>query len=279
MVVRDRRVTAQVSRAQVAASEVPRARQVRSVHHAIDVLQQLSESDRPLGVSELARRTGLNKATVFHLLATLQDRHLVAQDPDSRSYRLSWGLYALGAGMARTNSLTQAVHGQLAELARATGETVLVGILDDDSVLYIDRAESPNGLAMVANIGRRAPVHAVATGKVLLAFSPEQDISRVLTRRLKRFTASTITDIGELRSQLESVRKQGFARCWQEHEAGVSSVSVPVRDYTGRVVAGLTIAGPASRLTARALRRQLTPLREAAEAIQIRLGAAGVPGA
>ena len=252
-------------------------RQVRSVHHAVDVLHHLSEADRPLGVSELARRTSLNKATVFHLLSTLQARHLVSQDPETSCYQLSWGLYALGASMTRTHSVAQAVRGKLETLAQTTGETVLVGILDQGTVLYIDRAESPSGLAMVANIGRRAPLHAVATGKVLLAHSPGADVEKLLASTLPGFTPSTIIDADELRSQLDAVREKGFARCWQEHEAGISSVSVPIRDYTGSVVAALTIAGPATRLTARALRRQLVPLRRTAEAIQARLGAAGVP--
>ena len=247
------------------------------MHHAVDVLHHLSEADRPLGVSELARRTNLNKATVFHLLSTLQARHLVAQDPETSCYQLSWGLYALGASMTRTHSVPQAVRGKLEGLAQTTGETVLVGILDEGTVLYLDRAESPSGLAMVANIGRRAPLHAVATGKVLLAHSPVSDVEELLASNLPRFTPTTITNPDELRRQLEAVREQGFARCWQEHEAGVSSVSVPVRDYTGSVVAALTIAGPATRLTARALRRQLVPLRQTAEAIQARLGAVGVP--
>jgi DNA-binding IclR family transcriptional regulator len=241
------------------------------------LLHQLSEADRPLGVSELARRTGLDKATVFHLLATLQSRHLVAQDPETTRYQLSWGLYALGASMTRTHHVAQAVRGQLETLARATGETVLVGILDEGTVLYIDRAESPSGLAMVANIGRRAPLHAVATGKVLLAHSANTELERLLSSPLPRFTPTTMTDADELRTQLAAVRKQGFARCWQEHEAGVSSVSVPVRNFTGDVVAALTIAGPASRLTARALRRQLVPLQETAKAIQARLGGEGLP--
>ena len=247
------------------------------MHHAVDVLHHLSEADRPLGVSELARRTNLNKATVFHLLSTLQARHLVTQDPETSCYRLSWGLYSLGASMTRTHGVAQAVRGNLETLAQTTGETVLVGILDEGTVLYIDRAESPSGLAMVANVGRRSPLHAAATGKVLLAHSSGAVLDSLLASTLPRFTPSTITDADELRSQLNAVREQGFARCWQEHEAGVSSVSVPVRDYTGRVVAALTIAGPATRLTARALRRQLVPLRRTAEAIQARLGAAGVP--
>jgi IclR family transcriptional regulator, KDG regulon repressor len=212
---------------------------------------------------------------VFHLLSTLQARQLVTQDPETCRYQLNWGLYTLGASMTRTHSVVRAVRGRLGALAQATGETVLVGIQDEGTVLYIDRAESPSGLAMVANIGRRAPLHAVATGKVLLAHAPVAEVERVLASTLPAFTPTTVTDTEELRRQLETARRQGYARCWQEHEAGVSSISVPVRDYTGEVVAALTIAGPSTRLTARAVRRQLVPLRQAATALESRLGAAG----
>jgi DNA-binding IclR family transcriptional regulator len=252
---------------------------VRSVHHAIDVLQHLSEADGPLGVSDLARLTKLNKATVFHLLSTLQSRHLVTQDPQTCRYQLSWGLYALGASVTRTHDVARAVRGRLEPLAQATGETVLVGILDEGTVLYLDRAESPSGLAMVANIGRRAPLHAVATGKVLLAHADAAQVESVLGSQLPAFTPATVTDPAELRRQLELARDQGYARCWQEHEAGVSSISVPIRDYTGQVVSALTIAGPATRLTSRAVRRQLVPLREAAASIASRLGGVQPSGA
>ncbi len=251
------------------------ARRVQSVLHAVNVLEELAAAAAPLGVSELARRTGLSKATIFHLVTTLESRNLVTQESAGNRYGLGWGLYALGSTVARDSSLTQAVRGRLEGLAERTGETVLVGILDGQSVLYLDRAESPSGLRMVADVGRRSPLHATASGKILLAHQPRVRWPSLVEQPLRRFSPTTVVDASTLFDELERVRDQGFARSWQEHEPGVSSIGVPLRDYTGEVIAALTIAGPATRLTARALRRQLGPLREAAHDIEHHLGGAG----
>lgn len=255
-------------------------RRVRAVDHAIDVLNAVAHASAPIGVSDLARRTGLSKATVHHLLTTLEDRRFVMRDEDTARYRLGWALYELGSGLVRDVDLSRAARPHLDKLAALTGESVLIGILDEDSVLYLDRGESPNGLRMVANTGRRGPLHATATGKVLLAFSPDAEIfERVLSRPLTPYTRTTITDPAQLRHELAQVREQGYATCWQEHEVGLCSLAVTLRDYTGTVVGALTVAGPSTRLTSCTLTAHLTPLHAARHDIERRLGARSAPAA
>lgn len=248
-------------------------RRVQAVLHAIDVLEAITTAGREIGVSDLARRTGLNKATVYNILMTLEERHLVARAPGAPLYRLSWGLYQLGAAVVRDSDLSWAAKPFLNLLAESAGETVLLGIFDDGSVLHIDRAESPSGLRMVANIGRRSPLHATGSGKVLLAWQPEPVVRKILNGTLRRFTSNTITDPDTLERQLEQARVCGYATNWQEVEVGLCSLAVPLRDYTGGVVGALTLAGPAQRLTARSVKRLLGPLQAAAAQIEERLGA------
>jgi IclR family transcriptional regulator, KDG regulon repressor len=250
-----------------------RSRQVQAVLHAVDVLEAMSESGREVGVSELARRTNLTKATVYNILMTLEARHLVARDPATASYRLSWGLYALGATVVRNSDLSWAARPFLSGLAKETGETVLLGILDEDTVLHLERAEGPGELRMVANIGRRSPAHATASGKVLLAWQPESVARRVLGSELRRYGRNTTTSADELEIELKRTRERGYATNWQEYEVGLCSLAVPLHDYTGDVVGALTLAGPASRLTTRSVKRLLRALSETAHQIEERLGA------
>jgi DNA-binding IclR family transcriptional regulator len=249
-------------------------RRVRAVDHAIDVLNAVAQASAPIGVSDLARRTGLSKATIHHLLTTLEDRRFVMRDEDTARYRLGWALYELGSSLVRDVDLSRAARPHLDKLAALTGESVLIGILDGDSVLYLDRGESPSGLRMVANTGRRGPLHATATGKALLAFAPDAEIfERVLSRPLTPYTKTTITDPAQLRHELAQVRQQGYATCWQEHEVGLCSLAVTLRDYTGTVIGALAMAGPSTRLTSRTLTAHLTPLHTTRHDIERRLGA------
>jgi DNA-binding IclR family transcriptional regulator len=250
------------------------SRTIQSVDHAADVLQALSGSRDALGVSDLARQTGLSKTTVHHLLATLEARRLVMRDSMSARYRLGWGLYELGSSVVRNVDLSRVARPFLDRLAAETEESVLLGILDDDSVLYLDRGEAPQGLRMNANAGRRGPLHATASGKVLLAFARDQSlIERILGQPLAAFTKTTVTDPTKLRHELATVRQMGFAVCWQEREVGLCSVAVPIHNYTGAVVGSLAVAGPASRLTTQSLPAHLVPLQAARRDIELHMGA------
>ena len=259
----------------VVAEAAPRnPRRIQAVDHAIDVLDVLAKSGCALGVSDIARRTGLSKATVHHLLATLESRRFVMRDPASTRYRLSWALYELGSSVVRDVDISRAARPYLDKLAAQTSESVLLGILDEDSVLYLDRGEAPSGLRMTANAGRRGPLHATASGKVLLAYTRDAQLfERIACRPLPRFTTTTITEPSALRQELAQARQQGFATCWQEREVGLCSLAVPLRNYVGAVVGSLTVAGPATRLTMRTLQAHLAPLHAARHKIEAHLGA------
>src|SRR5690348_5012027 len=166
----------------------PRARRIKAVDNAIDVLEVMGAAGRPMGVSEIARQAQLSKAAVHHLLATLETRRFVMRDTDSTSWKLSWALYELGSNVVRDVDLSRIARPYLDKLAVQTGESVLLGILDGDSVLYLDRGEAPMGLQMRANAGRRGPLHATASGKVLLAFATDATLfDRLLSEPLTQF--------------------------------------------------------------------------------------------
>lgn len=251
-------------------------RLVRSLLHAVDVLQAMARSERELGVSELARRTGMSKAATYAILRTLETRRIVARDPDSPTYRLGWALYELGASVARKLDLSRVARTHLDELARRTGDSVLLGIVEEGTIIYLDRGESPDQFHMVANIGRRSPIHASASGRAILAFAGPEEIEAVLRGPLKPYTAMTVTAPDELARLLERVRRVGYATCWQEVEIGLCSIGVPLRDFSGEVVAALALAGPVARVNPERETSLVPLIRETAAAIEERLGASVV---
>jgi DNA-binding IclR family transcriptional regulator len=245
---------------------------VKALVHALEVLEALAGHGE-LGITEIARETGLSKSAVFNILATFEAHRIVSRDPATARHRLGWRLYELGTELVRRHDLAPRARPGLRRLSEATGETVLLGILDRDGVTYVDRCESDRAIRMVAAPGRQSPLHATASGKVLLAHLPPAELDRRLTGELASYTPTTITDADRLRRQLAKVRRDGHALCDREHEPELISISVPVRDYTGEVVAALTLAAPATRFGPAARRRALPVLLTSAAELGAELGA------
>jgi DNA-binding IclR family transcriptional regulator len=246
-------------------------RLVRSVRHAVAVLRALGAAGRPLALSELARKVGLSKTSTLHLVRTLEVERFVARD-EFGHYRLSWGVYELGSVVTRNVDLTRVARIHLDRLAEETNEAVLLAIAEGRSVLYLDRGQSNESFTMVANVGRRSPLHTNASGKLLLAHMPGELVDSVIADGLERRTPATIVDPGELKDALAVIRAQGYATCWQEQESSLNSIAAPLWDYTGQVCAALTVAGPSNRLTKRSVTRILAMIRREAEIISTALG-------
>jgi IclR family acetate operon transcriptional repressor len=240
--------------------------------HAIDVLEALAANGE-MGVSEISREIDLSKTAVYNILATFEARRMVNRDPVTSRYRLGWRLYELGAELLRNSELVPLARPLLKELAQRTGETVLFGILDRMGVTYIDRVESDRAIRMVAAPGRQAALHSTASGKLLLAYQPQEFIEEVLAGELRQATPATITDPARLRKELDQIAQRGWADCIGENEPEISSLSVPVRDYSGDVRASLTIAAPAVRFEEPARVAALEVLQDVAGALSAQLGA------
>ena len=244
-----------------------------SVRNAARLLKIFRSREGELGVSELARRLDLGKSTVHRLLTTLAAEGLIEQDPRSGGYRLGLVVFELGEAVRVHLDLHAAAGPVLASVREQTGESVQVGVLDGYDVVYVDRLESSQSLRLFTETGRRVPVHCTSSGKVLLAYLPDERLCEVLRDvPLPALTPHTVTDPARLHAELLRVRRRGWAEAVNERELGVASVAAPIRDATGLVVAAIGIGAPTVRLGA-ARRRQLGRLIvEAGEAVSRRLG-------
>jgi DNA-binding IclR family transcriptional regulator len=256
----------------VAGSPTKSPRVVNSVQHAARILRVLGGSADPMSMSDVARRVNLSKTATYHLLRTLELEKFVAKDSTAR-YRLSWGVYELGSSVMRSIDLMRVARVHVDKLAEDTGEVVLIGIVDEGTVLYLDRVASAGATSMLASAGRRTALHATATGKLLLANQRERFVQAIIDAGLTRRTAKTVCDGDALRAELAQIRARGYATCWQEFDNALSSVAAPLIDYTGSPVAALAIAGSSTRITRASLPAILALLLPVAEAISVELGA------
>lgn len=250
-------------------------RVVNSVQHAARILRILGGAIDPMSMSDVARRVKLSKTATYHLLKTLEIEKFVAKDSGAR-YRLSWGVYELGSSVIRSVDLMRLARVHVDKLATDIGEVVLLGILEESTVLYVDRVASAGATDMLASAGRRTALHATASGKLLLAHQRDAFVQATIEAGLPGWTRATICDGDRLKAELAQIRARGYATCWREFDNALSSVAAPVIDYTGSAVAALAIAGSSKRITPASLPVLLDQLRPTAQAISAELGAAPV---
>jgi DNA-binding IclR family transcriptional regulator len=245
---------------------------IQSVQRATAILEAIAESPQELGVTELGRRLGVHKATASRLLSTLAERDLVERNPATDRYRLGFGFLRLAAVAGARLDLVREARPVLERLAELTGETVNLAALDGDQVVHLDQISSQRAIVTVNWVGRRTPLHCTSNGKVLLANLPAGQQRRLLTRPLERLTARTIVDRAALQHELARVRARGYAWTREELEVGLNAVAAAVRDASGRVVAAVSVSGPAYRLGAAAIKGTAQATVAAAEEISRRIG-------
>ena len=244
---------------------------LQSVRRALRALELISEHGE-LGVTELGRKLDVHKATASRLIATLAERGFVERDPISEKYRLGFGLISLAGAAVGGNDLVRAARPILDDLAERTHETVNLGVLSGESVVYIDQVTGTRSIVSVSWVGQRTPLHCTSNGKVLLAYATDVERERMLSTPLTRLTPRTITDLRKLRAQLAEVRARGYAQTLEELEEGLNAVAAPVRGMSGDVIAALSVSGPAFRMRAVDLPRFGKLTADAALAVSRRLG-------
>jgi DNA-binding IclR family transcriptional regulator len=224
---------------------------INAIRRAMAVLERLAAARDGLSVTELAGALHLSKATVFRILASLHGAGYVEQDSQTQYYRLTLKIASLAFAFIDTIGFEDVCQPYLTDLARETGELVQLAVVEHDEMIFVAKAESTQRVKLVPLLGRRVTLHASAAGKVWLASLPEEEAIRIVLKQgLLRLTDRTLTTIDAIRAEWARVRQQGYATTVQEYWDDVNSVGAPIRvGATMRVVAAITVAGPASRLT------------------------------
>lgn len=251
---------------------VRRRTRLSSVANAMRILKAFSDDEFEIGISELAKRLGLAKSTAHRLASTLVGERLLERNAHDGTYRLGLLLFELGSLVRRKMDVSTEARPLLKALMEKTGETVHLGVLDDQSVLYVNRIESRRAIRMGFGLGIRAPLHCTALGKALIAFQSAPFIDAVLANGLPRRTANTITSPQAFRQELTAVRARGYAIEDEEIEVGLRSIATVVRNDAGEVIAAIGIAGPAHRMTKKVLLSYARDLMAATDAVSQRLG-------
>ena len=252
--------------------EGARVQGIQSVDRAASILELLARLGSA-GVSEVALELDVHKSTAFRLLGSLEARGLVEQSVSRGKYQLGIGVLRLANAVYHRLSVVQQARSSLERLADDRGETVNLAVQRSGWAVNLDQAMGPSPLTSYDWIGNLTPLHATASGKIFLAVcSPEERAALLGPGPLRRFTDATVTDREHLDAELEQVAATGVASTHGELEDGLNAAAVGVRDHLGRVVASISIAGPAFRFDPEDA-GMVAELLQAGAAVSRRLGA------
>lgn len=240
------------------ADEISDRDYVNSLARGLEVICAFTRMRPKMTLSEVAKSTGMTRATVRRFLLTLVREGYA--DKDDKLFALKPKILQLGYSALSSMGLIEVIQPVMNDLAKSVQESVFAAVLTGDHVTYIARATSDRLINVSITVGSRAPAHAVSTGRVLLAAEPEDALLHYLDKvTLQKLTPHTITSKVKLREAIEQARNSGHSIVDQELEVGLGSISVPIRDGSNKTVAALNVCCPSARLSPEQMKRQILP--------------------
>lgn len=224
---------------------------VQSVSRALDLLEAFLDHGPELGLTRIATLLSMNKATAHRLLATLETRGYVQHSEANHRYSLGVRLFELGAHFQNQLDIRRAALPELTSMVEETGQAGFLCVRDGDHALCLERIEGRHFVRIFAlRLGERQPLHCGAAPRALLSGMPESEIVAYAARTgLPKYTEKTIVTADRLVADANQTRLKGYAVSNEDVSLGIAAVGAPVRDYTKRVIASISLSGIAATYT------------------------------
>jgi len=231
---------------------------VQSLDRGLRVIRAFDSEHRELGLSDVARATGLTRAAARRFLLTLVK--LGYMNLSDGRFSLSPRVLELGYAYLSSLTLPEVALPHMEALVATVNESSSICVLDDTDIVYVARVPTRRIMSITLSVGTRLPAYATSMGRVLLASLPEAELEERLGRiEVRPLSARTVADKATLRIRLDQVRAQGYAAVDEELEEGLRSLAVPIRNVSGSVLAALNVSVHASRTSMAELRRDFLP--------------------
>jgi DNA-binding IclR family transcriptional regulator len=245
-----------------------------SVGKAVAILEYLAEIKAPANLGDICAHLDINKSTGYRFLSTLTELGYVYQDPVTSFYSLGARTAWLGMKYLESVEIREVARPILEKVAETTGETIHLGILDRNEVVYVDKVPSQQAVEMKSRVGGRMLIYSTALGRVLLANRPESEWYEYLKNcKLEPRTATTITEKSEFINLLQKARDDGYVIDNCENEADIRCVAAPVFSHSGEVVAAVSASGSTISMTMKKVEEIIDKVQAAGRSISEVLGA------
>lgn len=244
---------------------------------SIEIINYLSMliDNRGATITELGSYLSLGKSSIHRLLDTLLYYGYVEKNELTKCYRLGWKLYTIGQMVPQQNQLASLDKQFMIEIAERTAEIVNLGVLRDNETVIISQVDgSTSSLRVNMQQGTREPVYATALGKILFLEQSDEDILKILetAKPFVSYTSRTISSEEGFLKAVQQARKRGFATDLEEYSPGLVCIACPVRDYTRRIIAAMSVSLPKARYNRTSHAKVLAALQEGTKKASYALG-------
>ena len=245
-----------------------------SIDKTLSILEAISQNAKGLSLADIVKSVGIPKTTAFRILEILAAREYVSWNHDNEKYSI--GIKALEIGISGLvgQDIVDVSIPYLQELSATVGETSFLAVYNAGDVVYLYKAEGTSSIQTTARLGSRRPAYCTALGKVILANLSIEETDRVFEKKLTKFTEKTISDRLKLYEEFAHIRSDGYAVDDEGIEYGLYCLAVPVYNFTGAVIAAISVSGPIKRISENR-ERIIDELRSVGAVISKRLGYVG----
>ncbi|WHY68855.1 IclR family transcriptional regulator [Neobacillus sp. SuZ13] len=246
---------------------------IQSVDRALKILDLFDERERELTITEISKRMNLHKSTVHSLLKTLELHHYISQNEENGKYLLGLKLIERGNMVVSNLDLRNIARKHLEWLSETTNLTIHLVILDGQEGVYLDKVEGSGVTVVYSRIGRRVPIHTSAVGKSLVATKTDSELDLLLDGYMyTRHTEKSIGSKEEFLAEIERARIAGYSIDNEENEPGIVCLAVPIKDYSGKVIAAVSVSIPAAKVNDETQNYYIRILKECSSKISHELG-------
>jgi DNA-binding IclR family transcriptional regulator len=245
-----------------------------STSKVLAVLEYLANENGPVRLQKAAADLNMNVSTALRYISSLENSGYVRQEEETKRYMLTMKLCTLSHKLVSSNNLVAYATPFLKTLSSLFMEVTCLSVEQDMSMIYIATNDGPDNMLKSFNyIGKRAPMHCTGTGKLMLTNYTDEQLRDYLQQKGDiKPTANTITAYKELKEELRKIAKQSYSIDNEECEMGMRCVAIPVRNFTGSIIAGMSVTGPAVRMTFEKINENLPQLFLVAKQLSTLLG-------
>jgi DNA-binding IclR family transcriptional regulator len=246
---------------------------VRVLEKAVRIFDIFTYGDDSFTLAEIKKRTGLPKTTIFRILKTFENAGFFKYDTAQEKYSLGLRFLELGGLVYSSLSVRKTAAPYMDDLSNSLKATILLGVMKDDQLLYIDKREMDSIIRVTSHIGLKRPPYFGMLGMTLLAHMDNNEIERLLkVYPPTKITSKTVTDIRKIMKKLDETKRKGYHMEQDEVVEGLLGIGVPIRDFSGNVVAALGATQPVFQIKEGSMENTIQQLLEASRSISKELG-------
>jgi DNA-binding IclR family transcriptional regulator len=243
---------------------------LQSVQNGLRIVKLFTQERPVWGITEIARKLQLTKSSVSRMVTDLVSEGFLQKEQNK--YTLGFSLLSISGVITSHLEIHRESKEILKKLADDLGETAHISVLEGNEITYVHKIECKDPVPLFSSIGKKNPVSCTSSGKVLLSYQKNEIIDRIIEAGLPRRGPNSVTNPDQLKDQLLLIKEQGYSICINEWDEDSVSIAAPVRDYTGDVVAAISVAGTRARIDDKIIDSFTATIIKAANEVSIQLG-------